>query len=164
MFKKTLCSLLLTCCAASVHARSLCDSPQYHAFDFWVGEWRVMSKGQFAGNSKITKILNGCVILEEYQAVSGYQGKSLNIFDKQQQQWHQSWTDNAGLLLQLNGNRDNNGMVLQGPGQDSEGKPVLHRITWQPKKNDTVHQHWQSSSNNGKSWQTLFYGIYHKIQ
>ncbi|WP_125562792.1 hypothetical protein [Pseudoalteromonas rubra] len=123
-----------------------------------------MSKGQFAGNSKITKILNGCVILEEYQAVSGYRGKSLNIFDKQQQHWHQSWTDNAGLLLQLNGNRYNDGMVLQGPGLDSEGKPVLHRITWQPKKNNTIHQHWQSSGNEGKSWETLFYGIYHKIQ
>ncbi|RZM70306.1 DUF1579 family protein [Pseudoalteromonas rubra] len=161
---KHLLALFLLSGALNATANSLCDSPQYHAFDFWVGEWRVMSKGQFAGNSKITKILNGCVIFEEYQAVSGYQGKSLNIFDRQQQRWHQSWTDNAGLLLQLSGNHDNNGMVLQGPGFDSEGKPVLHRITWQPKEDDTVHQHWQSSANEGKSWQTLFYGVYHKIQ
>ncbi|WOH36093.1 hypothetical protein RI844_12000 [Thalassotalea fonticola] len=145
----------------NLQAKESCASSEYQQFDFWLGQWQVTNpENNQVSESKITKILGGCVILEEYKTPSGYEGKSLNIYDKQQQRWHQSWTDNSGLLLQLNGEFIDNAMVLTGVIVDSKGTKLLQKITWSKLENNKVRQHWQQSNNAGVSWKTLFDGTY----
>ena len=81
-----------------------CSGDEFHQFDFWIGEWTVTAGDRTAGHNRITSILGGCVLLEQYEAAgSGYQGSSFNIYDRGAGEWHQSWVDNQGLLLQLRG-------------------------------------------------------------
>lgn len=151
------------CFAGNLYAQEQCADKGYQQFDFWLGEWQVSnSQNSQTSRSKISKILNGCVILEEYTAESGYQGKSLNIYNNKSQQWHQTWTDNDGLMLQLDGRLINGSMVLMGTVTNAQGDPLLQRITWTPLAAGDVRQHWQQSTDNGTTWTTLFDGHYRK--
>ncbi|MCW8833097.1 MAG: hypothetical protein OQK09_03985 [Colwellia sp.] len=158
--KYLLLSLIL-CCHFTFAA---CDTSQYREFDFWLGQWQVKSAAsKQLSQSKITQINNGCGLLEEYKTPTGFQGKSLNIFDSQTQQWHQTWIDNTGYLLKLSGGIENNSMVMTGKTHDKNGNIILNKITWTPLKGGEVRQHWQTSTTHGKAWQTIFDGIYHKV-
>lgn len=43
----------------------------YRQFDFWIGDWEAFNlKGKKAGDSKISLILDSCVILEEWSSGS----------------------------------------------------------------------------------------------
>ncbi len=141
-----------------------CSQEQARQFDFWLGEWKVLTPaGKLAGYNTIESILGGCALKESYHTESGYKGHSFNIFDKNSGQWHQTWVDNTGLLLQLDGSLINNSMVMSGPGKNPKGETVTHRISFSPLDNGVVRQHWEVSKDDGKTWTTLFDGQYHKI-
>lgn len=145
-----------------------CDSSEYRQFDFWLGDWEVKTKdGKLAGYNKITKHLGECTLFEDYDTPSGFTGTSFNIYDKTTEQWHQTWVDNTGLLLQLQGGLVTlddgvEAMVMWGKGRSQQGQLITHRITWTPREDKTVTQHWQMSPDQGMNWQTLFFGIYSK--
>ncbi len=146
---------------SSIGYTAACQTPEYQQFDFWLGHWRVSNpQNNQISESIISSINNGCTILEEYSTPSGYQGKSLNIYDASSKKWHQTWTDNTGLLLQLSGHFDGTSMILQGITKAATGQEVLNRITWTATHKNTVNQHWQTSQDHGKSWQTAFNGTY----
>ena len=144
---------------------SACENVEFAEFDFWVGHWEVkLANGDTAGVNHITKSLTGCVLEEHYKGSTGYEGKSLNIYDKTTQQWHQTWVDNTGLLLQLNGEFKNKQMVMWGKGLDQAGKTVMHRIIWQPLSGQpSLKQTWQISHDQGIKWEVVFEGDYYKI-
>lgn len=159
MMQKILCLFSLII-ATSVQATP-CSEKQYSEFDFWLGKWEVSNNTNTnISHNKITKINNGCGLLEEYTTPTGYQGKSLNIYNKQDNHWHQTWVDNSGLLLQLKGQLINNQMVMKGVTYDKENNKVENKITWQPLENGKVRQHWQQKNNNSNKWQTVFDGLY----
>lgn len=139
-----------------------CRSSSYRQFDFWLGEWQVSraSDGEPVGTNRITRILDGCVIREEYSSRSGYAGTSYNIYDGTTGRWHQTWVDNTGLLLQLDGGLEGDRMVLSGSRVDREGRPVLDRISWTPVEEGRVRQVWEVSRDDGASWRTIFDGLY----
>ncbi|MCY7297152.1 hypothetical protein [Alteromonas sp. a30] len=146
-----------------------CNDTRFSDFDFWVGEWEVRyANGEVAGTNTISPSLNGCALEEHYVAANGYEGKSLNTFDQSTQQWHQTWVDNTGLVLQLDGNLSENKMALWGKGLDQSGKLIMHRIVWEklavaPQgQRPSLTQTWQVSQDQGLSWQTLFEGLYFK--
>ncbi|WP_088329474.1 hypothetical protein [Lacimicrobium sp. SS2-24] len=141
-----------------------CQSSSYQQFDFWLGEWQVYADGKLAGTNRISKDLDNCAIREHYTTPSGYSGRSLNIYDSTRQVWHQTWVDNQGVLLVLEGRLEQQSMRLSGEGITAEGEKVLHRITWTPNMEDnTVRQHWQSSKDMGQTWLSLFDGRYKKV-
>ncbi|MFA3791952.1 hypothetical protein AB6T38_12610 [Aliiglaciecola sp. SL4] len=156
--------LLFILTLVSFCSSAACNGPIHRQFDFWLGTWDVYStQGKIIGVNKITSQLNGCSIKEEYQTPAGYRGQSINMYDSQSQKWHQTWVDNNGLLLLLNGKFDGQSMVLEGQGLSAKGVKVMHRITWTPTTNkaqQSVRQHWQSSQDNGEIWTTLFDGKY----
>lgn len=141
--------------------QAACATDAHSAFGFWVGEWDVRSAAGQAGRNRITSILGGCVLLEEYETPSGYAGKSLNIYDQTTGRWHQTWVDNGGLLLQLDGGMEAGRMVLEGERLTRAGARVSDRIAWTPNDDGTVRQHWQVSSDGGETWSTVFDGTYH---
>lgn len=155
---------LLYAVTYSAFANKACSEKEYRQFDFWLGQWQVTTKSDdVIRNSSITLINDGCTLLEEYSTPGGFVGKSLNIYDHQQKQWHQTWTDNAGQLLLLNGQATANTMVLSGLTRDENNITVLNRITWTANEDGTVRQHWQTSKNGGQTWNTSFDGLYTKI-
>lgn len=142
-----------------------CSSEHHQQFDFWIGEWVVSAEGQGqVGTNRIEKTLNGCVLTEDWQGASGSIGKSFNMYFSGDRKWHQTWVDGAGSRLDLAGGWKKDAMVLSGsmPGQD--GKPVLHEISWTPRPDGTVVQHWRASKDRGKNWQDLFVGIYTRAE
>ncbi len=141
-----------------------CSGAEYRAFDFWVGEWEVRNmQGQLLGTNRITRAFGGCVLVEQWQSMtSAHAGSSFNIYDRTTGEWHQSWVDNTGLLLQLDGGLVERKMVMMGEVSRSEGGVVMHRITWDPLANDRVRQTWETSADDGETWTVAFDGMYSK--
>jgi hypothetical protein len=144
------------------HAKP-CESKEYRQFDFWIGTWQVSNtQNEQVSHSEISLINDGCSLLEEYSTPSGYTGKSLNSFNFATKLWHQTWADNSGLVLTLHGQFNGKSMILS--NHANQNSLVLNQITWTPNDNGTVRQHWQTSEDNGKTWQTAFDGLYTKLK
>jgi len=163
MFSKKLITAMLLVLSFNNSAAQACAEKQYRQFDFWLGDWQVTAKtDNVIRTSKISLINDGCTLLEEYSTPSGYLGKSLNIYVQQTKTWHQTWTDNAGLLLLLKGEYVNGSMVMTGVTLDKSNNEIINKITWTANTDGTVSQHWQSKQSDEKTWQTLFDGTYTK--
>ena len=139
-----------------------CSSDEAHDFDFWIGEWDVFANGKLAGTNSIQPILDGCVLQEMWSGSQGSAGSSLNFHNPRTGKWHQFWVWRNGTTLDLSGAFKDGKMILEGGGQDRDGKRIRNRITWYDNQDGTVRQHWQKSPDNGKTWQTSFDGIYKK--
>ena len=151
--------------AAANQARTMpCDNAQNRQFDFWLGQWEVTNPaGKLAGRSRIESLLDGCVLLENWDSPSGVSGKSFNIFNATTGHWEQFWVDNSGSRLHLRGGMHEGSMVLEG-AQDkpdaATGIVQRERITWTPHADGSVRQHWEASTDDGKTWKTSFDGLY----
>lgn len=140
-----------------------CASAEYRQFDFWLGDWEVEAKGKVAGYNKISRLYGDCILREEYRTANGaYVGTSLNGYDAARKLWHQTWVDNQGLVLLLDGRFEQGHMRLEGKSPTPDGGTQLDRITWTPNANGTVRQHWEQSTDGGRSWTTAFDGLYKK--
>lgn len=137
-----------------------CPAQVRRQFDFWIGNWDVTVGGKPAGVNRIERILDGCALLENWTGAGGMSGKSLNFYDPQREQWHQTWVDDRGGSLGLDGRFSGGSMVLTGTKQDQAGKTTLNRITWTALPSGQVRQLWDTSSDNGKSWTVAFDGLY----
>ena len=115
--------------------------------------------GKLAGVNQIQSEYGGCVLHERYDTGKGYAGESLNTYDPGSKRWHQTWVDNQGTLLLLDGGLRGASMVLEGETRDAAGVVTRHRITWTPNPDGSVRQHWESASTGG-TWSTAFDGKY----
>lgn len=148
--------------AANVPAPKPCSAPEYHQFDFWIGDWNVQENGAPAGTNNVESILDGCIVRENWVGTDGSKGTSLNRWDPAAKKWHQTWVDNRGGKLELSGGFQNGTMTLAGErasSRDPKGK-ILDRITWQKLPDGRVHQVWTASRDGGKTWQGQFDGFY----
>ncbi len=143
---------------------SPCSAPEFRQFDFWIGTWDVTSNGNEAGSNVIEAKLGGCVLHEHWTGASGNVGESFNTYDRTTGQWHQTWVDNAGSLLQLDGQFTEGAMQLQGTTRGPDGGEVLQRITWRQVDGDPDHvrQLWESSTDGGTTWTVAFDGHYRR--
>jgi hypothetical protein len=141
-----------------------CSASAYHQFDFWVGNWTVYGTQdrKLSGTNDVTREQGGCVLQEHWIGTSGDTGTSVNLYYDRAHHWHQTWVDNSGGLLLLDGGLRGGNMVLSGTMPGRDGKPVLNRIEWTPNKDGTVRQLWTASRNGGKTWNILFDGTYKK--
>ena len=138
-----------------------CAAPEHRQFDFWIGEWTVTQpEGRTVGTNRISKILGGCALREEWTGVSGGSGTSLNMYDAARRRWHQTWVDDKGNVLLLDGEFKRGTMALEGDAPDSDGKMTRQRIVWSPLSGGRVRQLWESSADDGKSWKVKFDGTY----
>ncbi len=139
-----------------------CASEHARDFDFWVGAWEVTANEKVAGHNTITKILDGCVLLEEYSAANGtYTGKSFNYYDDADGKWHQMWVDTVGLRLHLSGGLADGRMVMSGERKQGDDT-IVDRITWHNNDDGTVRQVWDVSKDGGATWKPVFDGLYTK--
>jgi len=135
--------------------------PEARQFDFWIGEWNVTTPdGKPAGTSRIEVIANGAGLLENWSSPNA-PGKSLNAYNAAKRQWQQFWVGAGGGVLELAGGMVDGNMVLMGE-HDVRGRHVLEKITWTPNAGGSVRQHWEQSTDGGKTWATAFDGRYRK--
>lgn len=142
---------------------SPCASAEHRQFDFWLGEWDVLTPdGKLAGTSRIERITEGCAVLENWTGQRGLTGKSLNIYDPADQQWHQFWVDSSGSRLTLDGVFADGKMVLEAHTTDRKRPEVkvTQRISWSKNTDGSVRQVWDTSEDAGKTWTVVFDGKY----
>ncbi len=164
--------LLLLCLCFPLLASSQqkpCEADtMYRQFDFWLGEWEAFSPNNTkAGDSKITRILDGCVVLEEWTSATitqglRYAGKSYNTWNKVSKQWQQTWVDNVGGSTEfLSGAWDGVKMVFTtAPFAYAADTMAVRRLSFYPNKNGTVRQHGEISKDNNKTWVTEYDLLY----
>lgn len=145
------------------NAQKPCSAPPYRQFDFWIGEWEVFGKNGKAGDSKISLILDSCIILEEWTSAGSsqglrYAGKSFNTWNKATRQWQQTWVDNTGGSTEfLKGKYQDKKMVFQThPFPYSKDTMAVRRLTFFDLGNDKVRQHGEISKDNEKTWITEY--------
>ncbi|MEM9617525.1 MAG: tetratricopeptide repeat protein [Pseudomonadota bacterium] len=142
-----------------------CTDEEYRHFDFWLGEWDVTGAGsaQPTAKSKISSKHGGCVVLEEYDVLSGaYTGMSINYYDNVRGVWHQSWMANNGAPVYLEGGLNDDGAMVLSDAEHaiSEVSGAINRVTWTPNEDGSVRQFWETSSDGGETWSVAFDGMY----
>ena len=149
--------------ALLAQATAPCSAEASRHFDFWAGRWMVRAaNGALAGHNTIRPILGQCVLHERYTTPSGYEGESFNAYDAARGTWHQTWVDNSGLVLTLDGGYEGDRMVMQGETLAPDGTARLNRITWSRVDGDPdrVRQLWEVSADGGQTWTNAFDGLY----
>lgn len=142
-----------------------CDSEEYRQFDFWVGSWNVTEGGQPAGQNRIEPDLKRCALFESWNSVDGSRGRSVNFYDRNRHRWHQTWIDDRGGSLELDGGLVGESMILEGERPDAKASTsIRHRITWTPQRDGSVRQHWQMKKPEQSAWETVFDGLYKRSQ
>lgn len=167
--RSTYLLLLILFVASSLKAQNQpcpCCTGEARQFDFWLGNWKVYTPdGKLAGENKIIILQDSCVIQENWTSnASGFTGTSYNFYNPGTKKWQQLWLDNQGGNLQLEGHFNDGKMILKtNQLLNREGKMQIDRITWTPNKDGTVRQHWEATTDNGKTWTTVFDGLYKKV-
>ena len=141
-----------------------CSAPVYRQFDFWLGEWEAFGKNeQKAGDSKISLILDSCIILEEWTSASvnqgiRYAGKSFNTYNAATRQWQQTRVDNVGGINEyLKGKfEDNKIFYTSSPFPFSKDKMAIRKMTFTNLSPVKLRQHGKISTDNGVSWSTEY--------
>jgi hypothetical protein len=135
-----------------------CTGPVYRQFDFWIGDWDVFDvdiPGKLVARARINPILDGCVLLEDYQDTNGHKGQSFNIYDAAGKVWRQSWVTNRGEFLLLRGDIERGSMVMNGVGHSANGQEQRIRGIWKPAENG-VREIAVTSVDGGRTWKLWF--------
>jgi hypothetical protein len=154
--------MLIVAAFCSVHSFSQrpCSDPVYRQFDFWLGEWEAYgTNGKKAGDSKISVILDSCIILEEWTSASvnqgiRYAGKSFNTYNAATRQWQQTWVDNAGGSNEyLSGRYDNKKIIYKTtPFPVSKDTMAVRRLTFFNLGPGKVRQLGEISKDKEATW------------
>ncbi len=140
-----------------------CPRAESHQFDFWVGDWNVTDPaGKVVGTNLVTSEEAGCLIHEHWIGGGGNTGQSFNFFDSSAGLWNQVWVDNFGSILRLSGSYADGVMRFGGVAPGPGGKPQQQRLAFFRNVDGSVRQLWESSDDEGKTWQVAFDGLYRK--
>jgi hypothetical protein len=140
------------------------SDPKNREFDFWVGNWNVTVQGQQAGTNDIQLILGDCVLFENWVGARGSTGKSFNFYDAAEDHWRQIWVDDRGGVIEFTGEvRDGSMYYTATTNNPTNGEVTEHKLTFTPNADGSVRQHWEQSKDEGANWQTVWDGLYVKM-
>ena len=131
-------------------------------FDFWIGDWEVFTAaGRKAGENHITRIENGCLLVEKWTSASGSTGTSMNYYDPSRKLWAQHWVSQDGVIIDIEGALQGNSMVLSGRSHyTASGRSASFRGKWTPLPDGRVRQFFEESNDRGQTWEPWFEGFY----
>jgi tetratricopeptide (TPR) repeat protein len=137
------------------HNSAPCQDGEFNQFDFWVGDWNVTTTGDGtqAGDSHISKEMDGCVVWENWTGAGGGYGKSYNTYNVNLHRWEQYWVDNSAGTIFFYGNLKDGVMDYwtDDVPQQSGGKLRRH-LQFFNLAPDKVRQFSQGSTDGGKTW------------
>ena len=132
-------------------------------FDFWVGEWDVVSpQGQPLGENRVELVMRDCALLEHWTNVGGRSGTSLNVVDASQgaPSWRQLYvSDFGGVTDYRNGVFEDDVMTFTAQVVRANGDTLTRRMRFIVMTQDSVHQIIDDAQADG-TWAQQFFGIY----
>ena len=144
--------------AFAARAPGRCAAPEYHQFDFFEGDWdtyNVTDSTKIVARNRVTPMLDGCAVREEYSQNDGMRGESFSVYDASRRAWHQSWVTNRGTLLLLDGGLVNGRMEFTAAQRAADGSSSLVRVAWWT-KGKTVRERAEESKDAGATWTPMF--------
>ncbi len=153
-----------------------CTGPEYHQFDFWIGEWKIKQKilqengdwFEADATTKVSPILGGCALMEEWQGNVLFfwegmnepeliKGFSVRAYDPRRQQWVISWMDSRHLrFTEFTGAfKEKRGEFFRKQSAES-GKETTTRITFAEIAPDAVRWELAVRSNDSENWKILW--------
>ena len=136
-----------------------CLAPEQKQLEFWVGDWDLTWPSQKAGetvhgSNSINRIMDGCVVQESFSSpTANYHGTSLSIFDTTDSKWKQTWVDSGGAYLDFVGEFKDGQMILGREATGPNGAKSLQRMVFKNISANEFDWSWESSKDNGKTWQ-----------
>ena len=130
------------------------------AFDFWLGEWALTWGENGRGHNRISRILDGQIIQEEFTSLVAdqsppFRGLSVSAYQAQADEWRQTWVDNQGGYLDFSGGMVGDKMILTRRAV-IDGKAVQQRMVWYNITADSLDWSWERSDDAGQTWQALW--------
>jgi Protein of unknown function (DUF1579) len=146
-----------------------CNSPESKLLDFWVGTWEIshVDEGKpVKSHNQVTKILEGCAVLEEFTGAPGSKldGRSFSSYDRATKQWKQTWVDNTASYLDFTGGMVDGKMIFVREAVQKDGRKFLQRMVFQDIKTNSVKWLWQKSEDGGKIWKTQWEIDYRRVK
>jgi len=150
--------------AAGAAKPSNCTGSEFHQFDFWIGDWDLVvharttpSGNKWAdarGHQHVEAILGGCAIAEHFTAdgpPKPWAGASYSAWQPQLARWRQTWVDDRGGYIALDGGIEHGVMTLYGEPRDVDGLHIQMRMVFRDVTADTLRWEWQRTEDN---WET----------
>ncbi len=143
-----------------------CALAEMRQFDFWLGEWDLVSRfkqgdgtwTEEKATDSVRAVLGGCALYQEWQGTVAGQavhGISLTSYAPDQRQWQQAWSDDSGPTLYVfTGGMEGDRMVLSRQVAVG-GKPAVRRQVFsniQPDGFDWVYE----QSADGGAWTPMW--------
>jgi tetratricopeptide (TPR) repeat protein len=134
--------------------------PEARQFDFWLGDWDVYltsNPSVKTGFNRITQQSGGCVILESWEAQGPHRGVSINYYDPTSKNWNQKWAGSGQDITEFyEGKYENGAMRFKWDVPKPDGKFNQGRLTFTNMEPGKVRQHSEQSTDEGKTWQTVY--------
>ncbi len=127
--------------------------------DYLPGDWEVLDgQGNVLGYSEIREGAGGCALRERWLGADGLEGEAM--FTASDGRWRMIWSDSDGLVLELDGQPRNGGMIFTGRQSRDDGD-ILHRIAYELLfELGEIHQRWEYSMDGGRTWEVFFMAWY----
>lgn len=139
------------------------------ALDFWLGTWTVRwetAEGETQeGANTITRILDGKVIHESFDASAAmkYRGESVTVYDAKAGIWKQTWVDSQGAYLDFEGGPEDDRFILRRQFVRPDGVEVENRMVFHDLSPDAFVWDWEGRRVGTEDW-TLLWRIHYTRQ
>ena len=150
-----------------------CADVGHDQFEFWVGEWELSWPAEQmggapgergTGRNKIARVLNGCVIEENFSVEDGsFRGHSVSVFDASAGMWRQTWVDSSAGYIVLTGRFQDGRMILSTEPRERDGQVAVNRMVFRDITGDSLRWDWQGSRDRGETWTDLWNIEYNRI-
>lgn len=137
-------------------------APENKRLEFWAGDWE--ASGKLLVNAKEEKwvdnkatnklrwILGGQVIHEDFSDGT-LVGQSWTRWVPEKKAYEQTWVDNMGSLLRLEGDFKGDDLVLFEKPADPKAK-VRHRMVFSSIQKDSFQWSYDFTTDDGNSWKS----------
>jgi hypothetical protein len=140
-----------------------CTTAEQKQLDFWVGEWNLTwpgeKDGEIAhGTNSIRRVMDDCVVEESFDGGDSMhlRGMSVSTYVARSGKWKQTWVDNEGGYLDFVGGFKDGQMILARETIGPDGTKMLQRMVFKNITPTELDWSWESSRDEGKTWQVVW--------
>jgi len=160
--RRTALAVVISAAAWAADSKPCAANSTSRQLDYWLGNWTIIFPGvSGSSNSKVSLSLDKCLFVENWEDGRGHSGQNMFAYSEGDKNWHGMFADNEGRVHVFTSGEVSAGVArFEGPsGAPNEAK-VLNRVKIMRLAADKVEQSWEKSSDDGRSWKTVFRGEY----